>query len=76
MIYLKAYMPLATLNHYKRINLYAHFTFLNKHARPSARPPIDMSGNLTANVPAKSISNISPNPYEHISKFSEPNDNY
>ena len=42
------------------------------HTRPSARPPIDTSGNFPANVSAQSPSNISPNPSEVISKVSEP----
>ena len=42
------------------------------HARPSARPPIDTSGNFTAHVSAESSSNISPNPSEVISEVSEP----
>ena len=36
------------------------------HARPSARPPIDTSGNFPAHVSAESHSNISPNPSEVI----------
>ena len=32
------------------------------HARPSARPPIDTSGNFLAHMSAESHSNISPNP--------------
>ena len=42
------------------------------HARPSARPPIDTSGNFPAHVSAESPSNISPNPSEVISEVSEP----
>jgi hypothetical protein len=42
------------------------------HARPSARPPIDPSGNFPAHVSAESPSNISPNPSEVISEVSEP----
>ena len=42
------------------------------HARPSARHPIDTSGNFPAHVSAESPSNISPNPSEVISKASEP----
>ena len=38
------------------------------HARPSAQPPIDTSGNFPAHVSAESPSNISPNPSEVISK--------
>ena len=38
------------------------------HARPSARPPIDTSGNFSAHVSAESHSNISPNPSEVKSK--------
>ena len=33
------------------------------HARPSARPPIDTSGNFSAHMSAESPSNISPNTY-------------
>ena len=32
------------------------------HARPSDRPPIDMSGKFLPHVSAESPSNISPNP--------------
>ena len=32
------------------------------HARPSAQPPIDTSGNLSVHVSAKSTSNIFPQP--------------
>ena len=46
------------------------------HARPSARPPIDTSGNFPAYVTAVSPSNISPNPSEVISEVSEPKDNF
>ena len=46
------------------------------YAWPSARPPINMSGKFSAHMSAKSPSNISPTPYELISKFSEPNDNF
>ena len=46
------------------------------HARPSARPPIDTSGNFPAHVSAESPSNISPNPSEVISEVSEPWDNF
>ena len=42
------------------------------HARPSARPPIDTSGNVPAHMSAESPSNISPNPLEVISEVSEP----
>ena len=42
------------------------------HARPSARPPISMSGNLLAHVSAESPSNISPNTSEVVSNVSEP----
>ena len=42
------------------------------HARPSARPPIDTSGNLPVHMSAESPSNISPNPSEVISEVSEP----
>ena len=42
------------------------------HARPSAQPPIDTSGNFSAHVSAESPSNISPNPLEVISEVSEP----
>ena len=40
-------------------------------ARPSARPPIDTSGNFPAQMSAESPSNISPNPSEVISEVSE-----
>ena len=40
-------------------------------ARPSSRPPINMSGHFPANVSAESPSNISPNPSEVISEVSE-----
>ena len=42
------------------------------HARPSARPPIDISEKFPANVSAESPWNISPNPSEVISEVSEP----
>ena len=42
------------------------------HARTSARPPIDTSGNFPAHMSAESPSNISPNPSEVISEVSEP----
>jgi hypothetical protein len=42
------------------------------HARPSAQPPIDVSGNFPAQVSAESPSKISPNPSEVISEVSEP----
>ena len=42
------------------------------HVRPSARPLINMSGNIPAHVSAESPSNISPNPSEVISEVSEP----
>ena len=38
------------------------------HARPSARPPIDTSGNFPAHVSPESPSNISPNSLEVISE--------
>ena len=38
------------------------------HARPSAQPPIDTSGNFPAHMSAESPSNISPNPSEVISE--------
>ena len=41
------------------------------HGRPSARPPIDLSGNFPAHVSAESPSNISPNNSEGISEVSE-----
>ena len=40
--------------------------------RPSARLPIDTSGNFPAHMSAESPSNISPNPSEVISEVSEP----
>ena len=46
------------------------------HARPSAQPPIDMSGDFPAHVSGESPSNISPNPSEVISKVSEVYDNF
>jgi hypothetical protein len=42
------------------------------HARPSARPPIDVSGNFPAHMSAAAPSNISPNTSEVISEVSEP----
>ena len=42
------------------------------HARSSARPPIDTSGNYPARVSAESPSNNSPDPSEVISEVSEP----
>ena len=42
------------------------------HARPSAQPPIDVSGNFPVHMSAESPSNISPNPSEVISKVLEP----
>ena len=44
----------------------------SSHARPSAQPPIDTSGNFPAHLSAESPSNISPNPSEVISEVSEP----
>ena len=44
---------------------------VSAHARHSAQPPIDTSGNFPAHVSAESPSNISPNPSEVISKVSE-----
>ena len=44
----------------------------SEHARPSARPPISMSGNFPAHVSAESPLNISSDPSEVISKVSEP----
>ena len=41
------------------------------HARPSAQPPINMSGNFPAHVSAESPSNISPNCLELIFNVSE-----
>ena len=46
------------------------------HARPSARPPIYMSGNFPAHMSAESPSNISSNTSEVISDVSEPYDNF
>ena len=46
------------------------------HARPSTRPPIDMSGNYPANVSPESPSNISPNHSEVTFAVSEPYDNF
>ena len=45
-------------------------------ARPSARPPIDTSGNFPAHVSAESPSNISPNPLEVYPKFRNPRTNF
>ena len=42
------------------------------HARPSAQPPIDTSGNFPAHMSAESPSNISPNLSEVISEVSDP----
>ena len=42
------------------------------HMRPSAWPPIDVSGNFAAHMFAESPSNISNNPSEVISEVSEP----
>jgi hypothetical protein len=42
------------------------------HARPSAQPPINVSGNFPAHMSAESPSIISPNPSEVISNVSEP----
>ena len=42
------------------------------HARPSAQPPINTSGNFPAHMSAESPSNIFPNPSEVISEVSEP----
>jgi hypothetical protein len=42
------------------------------HARPPARPPIDMSGNFLIHIYAESPSNISPNLSEVLSEVSEP----
>jgi hypothetical protein len=41
------------------------------HARPSAQPPIDVSGNFLAHVSTESPSNIFLNPSEVISEVSE-----
>ena len=41
------------------------------HARHSARPPIDASGNFPAHVSAESLSNTSANPWEVISEVSK-----
>ena len=41
------------------------------HARPSAQPPIDVSGNFSPHVSAELPSNIFPNPSEVISEVSE-----
>ena len=46
------------------------------HARPSTQPPIKTSGNFKAHLSANSLSNISPNCSEVITKFSEPLDNF
>ena len=46
------------------------------HARPSARPHNNVSGNFPAHMCAESPSNISTNPSEVISKVFEPKDNF
>ena len=46
------------------MNIFAHAP-RSEHARPSARPPIDMSGHFL------SPSNISPNPYKLLSNISK-----
>ena len=43
---------------------------VSAQAGPSAQPPIDVSGYFPAPVSAESLSNISPNPSEVISKVS------
>ena len=45
-------------------------------ARPSARPPINTSGNFPAHVSAESTSNISPIPSKVVSDVSDPYDNF
>ena len=40
------------------------------HSRPSARPPIDVSGNFPVHVAVEAHSNISPNPSEVKSEVS------
>ena len=42
------------------------------HARPSAHPPIDSSGNFPAHVSAESSSNISPTPQKSYPKSRNP----
>ena len=42
------------------------------HTRPSALPPIEMSGHFLVHLSAESPSNISPNPSEVLSEVSEP----
>ena len=44
------------------------------HARPSAQPSIDVSGNFPAHMSAELPLNIFPNPSEVISEVSEPYD--
>ena len=46
------------------------------HARPSAQPPINVSGNFPAHVSAELPSTISPDCLELISKVSEKSKNY
>ena len=46
------------------------------HARPSARPPIDTSGNFPAHMSAESPSNISPILSKFISDVSDPYDTF
>jgi hypothetical protein len=48
----------------------------SEHARPSARAPIDTSGNSPADMSTESPSNISPNLSKVISKVLEPEDNF
>ena len=78
-----AYWPLATLTvKLKKIMWWEVYKFPlapmgvlapgSEHARPSTQPPIDTSGNFSADVSAESPSNISPNPSEVISEVSEP----
>ena len=46
------------------------------HARPSAQPPIEMTGNFLVPVSAEWPSNISPNPSEVKSEVSEVYDDF
>ena len=46
------------------------------HSRPSAQPPIDVSGNFPAHMSAESPLNISPSPSKVISKVPESYDNF
>ena len=53
------------------LTLMGVLTPVSAHAGPSAQPQIDVSRNFPAYVSAESLSTISPNPSEVISKISE-----